>query len=120
MLWFKSNIQHLIPSDKYQVESFANGLIHRLTIRNVNLHDNGEYTASTGINTSQATLTVEPLMPIFIVPLMDARTNTHESVKLSCETSKPCQVVWIHRGKKITEDSYKYAIGKSKILFRNT
>ncbi len=111
MLWFKSNVQHLIPSDKYEVESFANGLIHRLTIRNVNLRDDGEYTASTGLNTSQAKLTVEPLMPVFTVPLMDARALTRETVKLSCETSNPCQVVWIHRGKKIIENSYKYTIG---------
>jgi hypothetical protein len=114
MLWFKSNVQHLIPSDKYQIESFANGLIHRLTIRNVILRDDGEYTASTGLNTSQAKLTVEPLMPIFIVPLMDARANTRETVKLSCETSNPCQVVWTHRGKKIIENSYKYTIGNLK------
>ena len=111
MLWFKSNVQHLIPSDKYQIESFANGLIHRLTIRNVNLRDEGEYTASTGLNTSQARLTVEPLMPLFNVPLMDARAHTRETVKLSCETSNPCQVVWMHRGKKIIENSYKYTIG---------
>lgn len=111
MLWFKSNVQHLVPSDKYQIESFANGLIHRLTVRDVTLRDDGEYTASTGLNTSQARLTVEPLLPVFIVPLMDARANTHESVKLSCETSNPCQVIWTHRGKKIIENSYKYTIG---------
>lgn len=111
MLWFKSNVQHIVPSDKYQIESFANGHIHRLTIRNVNLRDEGEYTASTGLNTSQAKLTVEPLMPVFIVPLMDARANTTETIKLSCETSNPCQVVWMHRGKKIIENSYKYTIG---------
>lgn len=111
MLWFKSNVQHIIPSDKYQIESFNNGLIHRLTIRDVVLRDDGEYTASTGLNTSQAKLTVEPLMPIFTVPLMDARATTRESVKLSCETSNPCQVVWMHRGKKIIENSYKYIIG---------
>lgn len=111
MLWFKSNVQHLIPSDKYQIESFANGLIHRLTIRNVNLRDDGEYTASTGLNTSQARLTVEPLVPMFNVPLMDAKAATRETVKLSCETSHPCQVIWIHRGKKIIENSYKYTIG---------
>jgi len=114
MLWFKSNVQHLIPSDKYQIESFGNGLIHRLTIRNVILRDDGEYTASTGLNTSQAKLTVEPLMPLFIVPLMDARANTRETVKLSCETSNPCQVVWMHRGKKIIENSYKYIIGNER------
>jgi hypothetical protein len=111
MLWFKSNVQHLIPSDKYQIESFANGLIHRLTIRNVILRDDGEYTASTGLNTSQARLTVEPLMPVFVVPLMDARADTRETVKLSCETSNSCQVVWTHRGKKIIENSYKYTLG---------
>ncbi|CAF3888048.1 unnamed protein product [Rotaria sp. Silwood2] len=111
MLWFKSNVQHLVPSDQYQIESFANGLIHRLTIRNVTLRDDGEYTASTGLNTSQARLTVEPLLPLFIVPLMDARANTRETVKLSCETSHSCQVVWMHRGKKIIENSYKYTIG---------
>jgi titin len=112
MLWFKSNVQHIIPSDKYQIESFANGHIHRLTVRDVILRDDGEYTASTGLNTSQARLTVEPLMPIFIVPLMDARANTRELVKLSCETGNSCQVVWMHRGKKIIENSYKYTIGK--------
>ena len=112
MLWFKSNIQHLVPSDKYQIESFANGLIHRLTIINVNLRDDGDYTASTGLNTSQARLTVESSMPIFIVPLMDARANTSETVKLSCETSGPCQVVWTHRGKKIIDNSYKYTLGQ--------
>ncbi|CAF0816611.1 unnamed protein product, partial [Rotaria sordida] len=111
MLWFKSNVQHLAPSDKYQIESFANGLIHRLTIRNVNLRDDGEYTASTGLNTSQARLTIESLLPVFIVPLMDARANTRETVKLSCETSNSCQVIWTHRGKKIIENSYKYTIG---------
>ncbi|CAF1337506.1 unnamed protein product, partial [Adineta steineri] len=111
MLWFKANVQHLIPSDKYIIESFANGLIHRLTIHNVNLRDDGEYTASTGLNTSQAKLTVESLMPIFVVPLMDARANTRETVKLSCETSNACQVVWMHRGKKIIENSYKYTLG---------
>ena len=112
MLWFKSNVQHLIPSEKYQIETFANGLIHRLTIRNVSLRDDGDYTASTGLNTSQAKLTVEPLLPIFIVPLMDARANTSETVKLSCETSSACQVVWTHRGKKIIENSYKYTLGQ--------
>lgn len=112
MLWFKSNVQHLVPSEKYQIETFANGLIHRLTIHNVSLRDDGDYTASTGLNTSQAKLTVEPLTPIFVVPLMDARANTTETVKLSCETSNACQVVWTHRGKKIIESSYKYTIGQ--------
>ena len=112
MLWFKSNVQHLIPSEKYLIESFANGLIHRLTILNVQLRDEGEYTASTGLNTSQAKLTVESFMPVFIVPLMDARATTTETVKLSCETSNACQVVWTHRGKKIIENSYKYTLGK--------
>ena len=116
MLWFKSNVQHLIPSEKYLIESFANGLIHRLTILNVQLRDEGEYTASTGLNTSQAKLTVESFMPVFIVPLMDARANTTETVKLSCETSSACQVVWTHRGKKIIENSYKYTLGKRTSL----
>lgn len=111
MLWFKSNIQHLIPSEKYQVESFENGLIHRLTIHNVTLNDGGDYTASTGLNTSQARLTVESLLPVFTVPLMDARANTTETLKLSCETSTSCQVIWTHRGKKILESSYKYILG---------
>jgi hypothetical protein len=115
MLWFKGNVQHVIPSDKHRIESFANGLVHRLTIHNVTLLDDGDYTASTGLNTSQAKLTVEPLLPVFIVPLMDARANTSETLKLSCETSSSSQVVWMHRGKRIIESNGKYTLGKSNV-----
>ncbi|CAF0822074.1 unnamed protein product, partial [Didymodactylos carnosus] len=108
MLWFKSNTIHLLPSDKYFIESF--GLIHRLIIRNVNQYDEGDYMASTGLNTSTAHLSVENLLPIFVVPLMDARANVHEGVKLSCETSAPANVVWYHRDKKILDNNPKYTL----------
>ncbi|CAF0827406.1 unnamed protein product, partial [Didymodactylos carnosus] len=110
MLWFKSNTIHLLPSDKYSMESY--GLIHRLTIRNVDQFDEGDYMASTGFNKSTAHLSVEQLLPIFIVPLMDARANITETVKLSCETSTPANVIWYHREKKILENNPKYTISK--------
>jgi hypothetical protein len=61
--WFRSKVERLSSSNKYQIESLSNGLIHRLTIFDVNLNDNDEYVAAIDSMISLATLTVEKLSP---------------------------------------------------------
>ena len=88
IIWFrkhKSNIEHLFPTHKYQIESLNNNIIHRLFIKDLNLHDSGYYAVTNQTIVSLAKLTVKQSNPRFIEFLNDTQIHMlFFHVKLIC------------------------------------
>ncbi|XP_026687375.1 titin-like [Diaphorina citri] len=97
--WFKDG-QEIKTSKKVTIEK--KGTIRKLLIRNISVHDEGEYTCSLPDQETSAELNVVELPPEISVPLQDVKVSRDEKASFEIELTKGDALVkWYKDGKEI-------------------
>ncbi|XP_073686713.1 obscurin [Garra rufa] len=98
--WSKDG-KSIRKSQKYEISQEQT--LVKLTIRNVNEKDSGEYSCEvTGGPTSKAKLEIKELANKFICELKDATAEEKSAVSFECETAQPAsKVTWLKGTKEI-------------------
>ncbi|XP_043921975.1 obscurin [Protopterus annectens] len=94
--------------DKYQLKQ--TGCVTELLIRDLTLHDSGDYTCDSGDQQTTATLIVKALPVLFKKELSNEEAEEDEAVTFSCEITKPDAPVEWRKGSVVLLPSSKFEI----------
>uniref|UniRef100_A0A8D8SBW9 Titin n=1 Tax=Cacopsylla melanoneura TaxID=428564 RepID=A0A8D8SBW9_9HEMI len=98
--WFKDG-EEVTSSKKVTIEK--KGTIRKLYIRNVSVHDEGEYTCALPDQETSAELVVMELPPEIAVPLRDVKVARDEKASFEIELTKGDALVkWYKDGKELS------------------
>ncbi|KAJ7322096.1 hypothetical protein JRQ81_018383, partial [Phrynocephalus forsythii] len=98
----------LHPGDKYEMRQ--DGTIRQLLIHNVTPEDSGDYSCTTGEQTTSAALTVKAPLPVFKEELTHKDVQEDSTATLTCEVTQPNVLATWKKGAQVISPSAKYEI----------
>ena len=109
VIWLKNGVE--LPESRRFISESLNGLTHSLTIKNIGIDDQGEYSAyvegSDAI--TSADLAVLIPAPFFSVQVKGGKVDLGKDWKFVCETARPnANVIWLKNGVELPDtDRFK-------------
>lgn len=98
--WFKDG-KEIVP-DSTRIDCIKDDKVHRLIIRNITVHDEGQYSCRIEDQECKAEMTVIELPPEIIKPLEDTTVTEGENAEFSIELNKGDALVkWYKDGKEL-------------------